>query len=171
MMKLMTGYIAIDASKMEMEAKRNLSSKKIDNPEDLSFSAFIESIGLSDSTFNNARHNYNRPARNGKSNKKIVDTLYNTKGIVEAGVMRKSTYMHLLNMFNLSDIYQLKEKTEEQEEVKPELPTNNNDDVIAKLDEILVAINRLGNLEMQILEKMNKDNRPRAFISQSKEDR
>jgi hypothetical protein len=171
MMKLMTGYIAIDASKMEMQAKRNYASKKIENPEDLSFGDFIESIGLCDSTFNNARHNYNRPARNGRSNKEIVDSLYNTENVVGIGIIRKAAYMHLINMFNLSDIYQLKEKTEEQEEVKPELPTNNKDDVIAKLDEILVAINRLGNLEMQILEKMNKDNRPRAFISQSKEDR
>ena len=65
--------------------------------------------------------------------------------------------------------------TEEKKEEKPAADYSelikaiekNNTEVIAKLDELIQSLNRLGNVNMQILESINKTNnhllRPRAY--------
>ena len=71
-----------------------------------------------------------------------------------SGAMKFADYMLVKSLYGVD----VKKIEEIKEAVK------DDSDLEKKLDEILTAINRLGNVEMQILEELHKKNKPSAFL-------
>ena len=167
---LAKNYLVVDIERMRSDARA--SHVKMDTG--LSFSKFIEHNGLTDSVFNNAKHNYDRPAReNGRYNKAEIDADYVTdsSNIVGVGYIRKDTYYFLIKIFELDDIYLIPKRAkykvvEDKEQKVTTVVRNDNTEILAKLDEVIVTLNRIGNLQMQILEKL--PTRPIAKLPEKK---
>ena len=73
-----------------------------------------------------------------------------------AGCVNKNTYKGICDLFGLNpEKYLLKEKPKQEEiaiKKVPAKPDVSNATIIDKLDELIMAINKLGNIEMQNME-------------------
>ena len=73
-----------------------------------------------------------------------------------AGCVNKNTYKGICDLFGLNpEKYLLKEKPKQEEiaiKKVPAKPDVSNATIVAKLDELIMAINKLGNIEMQNME-------------------
>lgn len=112
---------------------------------------------------------------NGLSNIQLEHALGHTDGFLRHVKNRGTLTLTDYNLVKV--LYGMDVKaTEEPKEEKPAadysklikaIEKNNNTEVIAKLDELIQSVNRLGNVNMQILEGLNKTNnhllKPRAY--------
>lgn len=107
--------------------------------------------GLNDSIFSNMRTSYARY-------KIEVDNAYDTTNITSIGRVQVDYYNKLLNLFHLADIYRVpRYGTPTDNTVRSDkITTVDNSDITEQLKNIEMSINRLGNVMMQILEKMPK---------------
>lgn len=91
------------------------------------------------------------------SQKEFAETIGRSSAWVwnvqQTGLMAKSDALAIKAVYKVDII--APEPVEEEE--KPQtVVQQNNEDVLKKLDEILVAVNRLGNVNMQMLEDLHK---------------
>lgn len=107
--------------------------------------------GLNDSIFSNMRTSYARY-------KIEVDKAYDLTGVTSVGRVQMNYYNELLELFHLTDIYKIPSKREVAKLGAVQKPTAvvDNSDIAEQLKNIELSINRLGNVMMQILEKMPK---------------
>ena len=107
--------------------------------------------GLNDSVFSNMRTSYARY-------KIEVDNTYDTTNITSIGRVQIDYYNKLLDLFHLTDIYRVSRYgTPTDNTVKNDkITTVDNSEIVEQLKNIELSINRLGNVMMQILEKMPK---------------
>lgn len=109
----------------------------------------LEMNGLTDSTINNAKHNLERNKR-----KNVIDVnelepcdIY---GMLQPGTLLLVCAIWGLNKSDYNIGYKKKEEPVVEEVVTP--PTAYLSEVMDKLDELISAINKLGNIQMQSLE-------------------
>lgn len=106
--------------------------------------------GLNDSLFSNMRSNYMR-------NKTELDAEYNTDDYMSVGRMQIDYYNSMLEVFHLKDEYRVPVRDKSNTtKANVSSTTTNNSDIAEQLKNIEFSINRLGNVMMQILEKMPK---------------
>lgn len=109
--------------------------------------------GICDSVFSNTYRNYLSP-----KNKNWIDKNYMTDGLERPGYLQESVYTKIIEIFKMQDKYRLVKRSEYTAPKINAVPLNTNDtsisDIANQLKEINVSINRLGNVMMQILEKM-----------------
>ena len=170
---LAKNYLVIDNEKMRSDARMHYAKMGAE----LSFSKFLESNGLCESTFNNATNNYARRERKDCKtyNKAEIDAIYETDNplIVGVGYMRRDTYFFLLRIFNLEDIYKIPKRTEVQNEEEITKDTVKTDELAEVKNQLIelnqtvaqlnLAIRQIGNITIQMLEKMDKS-KPVAVI-------
>ena len=127
--------------------------------------------GLNDSLFSNMRTNYVR-------NKESIDKFFVTDKCISVGRILEGYYTRMLAIFKLKDEYQIPARKDyDDEPVKEDISVkkdNDNSEIAEQLKNIELSINRLGNVMMQILEKMPKqtvsnalhipDEKPRATV-------
>lgn len=107
--------------------------------------------GLNDSTFSNMRNNYLR-------NKADVDEAYDICGVHSVGRLEEFRYKKILEIFCLKDKYRLPlygtptDNTVQNDKIT----TVDNSEIAEQLKNIELSINRLGNVVMQIMERMPK---------------
>lgn len=107
--------------------------------------------GLNDSVFSNMRTAYAR-------NRDAIDRVYNVTDVISVGRVQKAYYNDLLRIFNLKDKYILpvRELTDTSSTTSSISSKANDSEIAEQLKNIELSINRLGNVMMQILEKMPK---------------
>ena len=109
--------------------------------------------GLNDSLFSNMRSNYVR-------NKEYIDKFFATDNCISVGRVLEGYYTRMLAIFKLKDEYQIPARKDyDDEPVKEDISVkkdNDNSEIVEQLKNIELSINRLGNVMMQILEKMPK---------------
>lgn len=109
----------------------------------------LEANGLTDSTINNAKHNLTRNVC-----KNIVD-LDELEPCEIYGMLRPGTLLLVCAIWGLNKNdyaigYRKKEEPVKEEVVVP--PAAATTEILDKLDELISAINKLGNIQMQSLE-------------------
>ena len=140
-------YVLADIVKLEKDVEKNFKTGKANNPDGKrTYLSLIEYNGMCGSTFNNAKRNYAV-----ENNKALFDSIYDTGDRIEytIGAIQKSIYILLLNIFNLEDVYRIPFKEDKPETDNEPIDDNNtehNDEIVAKLDEILVTLNKLVDL-------------------------
>lgn len=106
--------------------------------------------GISDSLFSNAKNTYLR-------NMQYIDSEYCIDGIDTVGRIQQIYYDAVLKLFELKDVYKIPLRSAVSANKKTVVVMNDKDaDIVEQLKDIEMAINRLGNVMMQILEKMPK---------------
>jgi len=116
--------------------------------------------GMNDSVFSNMRTSYVRY-------KEEVDKVFDTTEYISVGRVTVDFYDKILEIFHLKDIYKVpRYGTPTDNTVKNDETTiANNSEIAEQLKNIELSINRLGNVMMQILEKMPKQSeRPVAVL-------
>ena len=110
--------------------------------------------GVCDSVFSNTYRNYLST-----KNKDWIDKHYVTEGIERPGYIQESVYITILEVLKMRDTYRLIKRSGDVKSPNPVVvtpPTVDNSDIAEQLKNIEMSINRLGNVMMQILEKMPK---------------
>jgi len=170
--ELKKGYIPVDIGRLQMDCKAQMASHKIDTDE-ISVSGLLEANGISDSTFNNAYHNYIRPARNGNiRNKDIVDKLYFTDDIARPGTILQVCYQAILRIFNLDDIYRLPLRSEVKKEIKPtdnQVQITITKDDISELRTDMRMLTKSIMLLAETIQQNNVRQKPKAILPEKKE--
>lgn len=117
--------------------------------------------GISDSLFSNAKNTYLR-------NKSFIDTICITENTIQPGHIQKSYYEQVLVLFGLKDIYRLPMRGEKV--VTPTVVAPSNAEIAEQLKQMDTSIRMIGNVLMQILEKMPAKSieKPIAKLSEKK---
>lgn len=105
--------------------------------------------GLNDSVFSNMRTSYARY-------KDDVDKVFDTTNYISIGRVQTEFYNKMLEIFHLKDEYKIPRYGVSKDTKKS--VTEDSSDIAEQLKNIEMSINRLGNVMMQILEKMPKQN-------------
>ena len=159
-------YVAVNCTKFRADCFK--SSAKLFSGKAVSY--ILLDNGITDSLFSNTYRNYLS-----LKNKDWVDENFVTEGIERCGYIQEIVYKKVLETFKLNDVYRLpKRENAGNDNVTPvSVPTVvkvDNTEIAEQLKNIEMSINRLGNVMMQILEKMPKntavttDNKPMAKI-------
>ncbi len=125
-------YIIVDTKKLQKDVIEYCRSNGLVMTRQLVIN------GLCDSVFSNMRTNWEK-------HKDIEAKKYDVTNITVVGRLREDFYESILNIFKLKDIYRA--PNNKIPVVEEEKATNtNNDEILAKLDEILVTLNKLVDL-------------------------
>ncbi len=106
-------------------------------------------------------------ANKGITEKEFSESLGHTSGYYrhakERGTLTTTDYLLIKSIYGID--VELKEKEEKIEttndtikDIVDVIREKNNDDVLKKLDEVLTTMNKLGNIQMQLLEELHKTN-------------
>ena len=120
---------------------------------DKALSYLLMEHGVCDSVFSNTYRNYLST-----KNKDWIDKHYVTEDIERPGYMQESVYNNILEVLKMRDTYRLVKRSDNAKSSNQVVtaPTVDNSNIAEQLKNIEMSINRLGNVMMQILEKMPK---------------
>lgn len=141
-------YVVLNATDLKADVFKQCEMKKIP------FSKTMVLNDVNDSVLSNMYRNY-------LTNQVHIDTVFDTDGISRVGYIEGKVYDKIVKAFDLKDKYRLPMRSEigEPEEVQSSVSVDTDiKSALAELNktmqELLIAVRQIGNLNMQILEKM-----------------
>ena len=134
-----TNYVTVDLNRMRGDILTSCRNKGLVMSKQLLLN------GISDSLFSNDKNTYLR-------NKAFIDKICITENVSQPGHMQKSYYEQVLVLFDLKDTYRLSMKGEKV--VASTVVAPSNAEIVEQLKQMDTSIRMIGNVLMQILEKM-----------------
>lgn len=140
-------YVVLNATNFKADAFKQCETKKI------SFGKTMVLNDVNDSIMSNMYRNY-------LTNQVHIDAVFNTDGIPRVGYIEGRVYDKVVEVLGLEDKYKLPMRSEDKVDEKKS-NVSKDTDIKADLDELnkmmkelLITVRQIGNLNMQILEKM-----------------